>query len=116
MMTNAYTQTASEIAADHNISASRVRQYATAGHLPRHGRGRFDAIYFACLRSGESICASRRRKAAAPVLAALGWLDAGEKEDRDLFVGLLERNGVPRPDAVCALSEAKALLQSARAA
>jgi hypothetical protein len=108
-----HAQTANEIAADHDISPSRVRQYAAAGRLPRQGRGRFDALYFACLRSGEAICQNRRRKPAAPVLVALGWLEAGEREDRALLIDLLERNGLGRADALEALGEAKARLRTA---
>lgn len=110
MMTKS-TKTADEIAAEHEISPRRVRQYAAEGRLPRLARGRFDALYFACMRSGESICPKRRRKPAAPVLVAIGWLQAGDSEDREQFEGMLERNGLQRADAIGAFSEAKAILE-----
>jgi predicted transcriptional regulator len=113
-MIESNANTAAEIAAEHGITPRRVRQYVTEGRLPRLRRGRFDALYFACMRSGESLCPKRHRKPAALVLVALGWLHAGDREDRELFVGMLKENGLQRADAVGALGEAKALLRSAR--
>lgn len=109
MMSSTFTNTANEIAGEHNITAGRVRQYAAAGRLPRHPGGHFDALYFACMRSGESICASRRHKPAAAVLAALGWLEAGDREDRATFIAVAARNGLPRTLALKAFREARAL-------
>lgn len=110
-----YAMTATDLAAMHSLTPRRVTQYRDDGHITPLSRGLFDAGWFSHLRAGEALCKNHRRKPAAFVLVACGWLHAvGSRatEDRAHLVALFVRNGHTAEDALQALGEARAVMRS----
>lgn len=102
--------TADQLAAWFYITPRRVRQLAEDGDLPRLGRGTFDGAWLCYLLMGRKITGEGRAKLAASVCVAIGWTSAscGAKGEREAFIGMFERNGLDRDDALMALGAAQA--------
>lgn len=102
--------TADELAACFSITPRRVRQLAEDGDLPRLGRGTFDGAWLCYLLTGRKIMERTSPKLSAAVYVAIGWSSVviGAKGERQAFIGLFERNGLSRDDALIALGAAQA--------
>ena len=115
-----YALSANEAAALADLSPRRVRQLHNDGDLPIlpiKARGvLFDSAWLAHLLVGRSATNTRqgRRRVRAAFCVALGWLlSEGDRatEDRPLLIGVFERNGLTRDDALEALGHARGLLK-----
>ena len=101
--------TADELAACFSITARRVRQLAEDRDLPRLGRGTFDVAWLCYLLTGRKIMESATTKLPATVYVAIGWSSAivGANGERQAFIEMFERNGLPRDEALIALGAAQ---------
>lgn len=105
--------TADELAACFSLTPRRIRQFAEDGDLPRLGRGTFDGAWLCYLLMGRRRTENSKVKPTAPVCVAIGWRVGapGTPEEREAFVGLFERNGLSRDDALLALGAASGVRQ-----
>lgn len=106
-----YAMSAPDLAAQHKITARRVRQYVEDGLMPTLEPGRFDAVFFLYLRAGELHTRNKNTRPNRDTLVALGWLKCLGAEptadDIQAFTQLFARNGLSRDAAMVALGRAQ---------
>lgn len=95
------------------LTERRLRQFVEAGAIPRPERGKIDFGWAVHYFGGAKMTESLEHKPAPGVLVALAWATgqgADATAQRAHLIGLFERNGKTRDEALLALGHAQALL------